>query len=53
MLCSGAWRHILLLCTGQSLVHRAVGVVNSCASSAILFATAKGADDMSLKSFSV
>ena len=51
--CSGAWRHLLLLCINQFVVHRILGVVNNCGSSALLFATAKGASDVSLKSFSV
>ena len=41
--CSGAWRHLLLPCTNQPIVHRTVGVVNIQHSSAVLFATVKGA----------
>ena len=44
---------ILLLCVDQPLDPGMSGVVNSCASSAVLFATAKGANDLSLRSFSL
>ena len=47
--CSGVWQHLLLLCASQLVVHRTLGVVNNRGSSAILFATAEGAYDMSLE----
>ena len=51
--CSGALRHLLLLCTGQIVQHRTLGVVKNRGSCAILFATAKGTYDMPPKSFSL
>ena len=47
--CSGARRHLLLRCANQPIVHGTGGVVNLQHSSAVLFATVKGAYDMSLK----
>ena len=41
---SGAWRHLLSLCTGRSVVRTTLGVVNDCGPSAVLCATAKGAE---------
>ena len=49
--CFVVWNQLCLLAHGahRALLHRTVGAVNMQHSSAVLFATAKGAYDMSLK----